>query len=230
MQTPAEIYLIQRVSEILKEDYNAEPKILNIGAGRSTIIESSISNMIGNKFTCDRMDVSDCYANHPVIGECFLTSVESMPEIGSRRYDLAFANYVLEHVTHLNKAASEIHRILKESGCFVTSIPNPSAPEFTLSKYTSTKFHQFVKGNSEGCQAHETCYAFKNIEDFASIFEKYFSAIEIRYWSNTLGYLYKFPVTNILSRAYDRMINYLNIRTLMGDACIVFKKNGPISP
>ncbi|MFZ2193476.1 MAG: class I SAM-dependent methyltransferase [Candidatus Moraniibacteriota bacterium] len=225
MQTPAEKYLIKKVSEILKENNSQyDSKILNIGAGKSVVLEDSILKIVGNKFVCDRMDIADCYGKHPNADRCFIVSVESMPEIKSSQYDLAFANYVLEHVASLDRAVAEIYRILKPGGYFITSLPNTSAPEFILSKYTPIKFHQFIKGKGEGSHAHETQYAYKNIKEFVLIFEKYFSTVEIKYWSNTLGYLYRFPVINIISKIYDKAVNYLNIKMLMGNVCVVFKK------
>ncbi|MDX9855587.1 MAG: methyltransferase domain-containing protein [Candidatus Moranbacteria bacterium] len=226
MQTPAEKYLIKKVVELLKQSdkKNSPTKILNVGAGKSIVIEKSIHNGFGNDFVCDRVDVIDCQASHPVIEKCFTASVESMPEIKSNDYQIGFANYVFEHISDLNRAASEVARVIKPSGFFITSLPNPSAPEFILSKYTPTKFHQIIKGDGEGGHAHETHYAYKNIKEFITTFEKYFSAVEIKYWSNTLGYLYRFPIVNIISKIYDKVVNYFNIKMLMGNVCIVFKK------
>lgn len=226
MQTPAEKYLIKKVAEIhkSKSEYHKNIKMLNIGAGKGIVLEKSINNEFGAKFVCDRMDVIDCTAHYPVIGKCYLASAESMPEIKSSEYDIAFANYVFEHVADLKASASEIDRILKSGGHFIVSLPNPSAPEFILSKYTPTKFHQIIKGEGEGMHAHETHYAYKNIADFVAVFERYFSVVEIKYWSNTLGYLYRFPILKTMSRLYDKIVNYLNIKLLMGNVCIVFKK------
>lgn len=224
MQTPAEKYLIKQVAQRLKEQGLSKSKILNVGAGESLILENGIIDIFGDNFICDRMDISDCLVKHSNVGKCFICSVESMPKIKSHEYDLAFANYVLEHVMDLEKAASEIFRILKPSGYFITSLPNTSAPEFILAKYTPTKFHQFIRGKGEGSQAHETQYAYKNIDEFVSIFKKYFSAVEIRYWPNTYGYLHKFPVINMVSKIYDKGVKYFNIKMLMGNVCLVFKK------
>lgn len=226
MQTPAEKYLIKKVIKFLENiyDHTGHVKILNVGAGKSIVLEKSIQNVFGKEFICDRVDVVDCYAQHPVIGECFVASAESMPEVKSAEYDLAFANYVFEHIADLNASAQEVARILKLSGYFMVSLPNPSAPEFILSKYTPIGFHQFIRGKGEGSHAYETHYAYKNIKEFITIFEKYFSVSELKYWSNTFGYLYKFPAIGIISRIYDKIVNFLNIKFLMGNVCIVFKK------
>ncbi|MCR4280212.1 MAG: class I SAM-dependent methyltransferase [Candidatus Komeilibacteria bacterium] len=225
MQTPAEIYLIKKVAQILRERADlARLKILNVGAGDSAIIEDGILNLLGDRFISDRVDVVNCSIKHPNVGRCFIASAESMSEIKSDEYDLAFANYVLEHVADLGMAAKEIHRILKTSGYFITSLPNTAAPEFILSRYTSTKFHQLIRGKGEGSHAHATHYAYKSVGEFVAIFENFFTTIDIRYWPNTFGYLYKFPVVRIFSRVYDRVVRYLNIKMLMGNVCIVFRK------
>ncbi|EKE07655.1 MAG: hypothetical protein ACD_18C00023G0001, partial [uncultured bacterium] len=153
-------------------------------------------------------------------------SVESMPEVKTNDYKIAFSNYVFEHIENLEAASSEISRVLQSGGYFVVSSPNPSAPEFVLSKYTPTKFHQFMRGedDGDGAHAHETHYAYKNIKDFIRNFDKDFEVLEVKYWANTYGYLYKFPVFNILSKIYDVLVDLLHIRFLKGNVCIVFKK------
>lgn len=226
MQTPAEKHLIEKVVELLKEGHQGLglPKILNVGAGKSIVLEKKIQEGYGKQCIFDRLDVTDCSVNDPIAGKCVTASVESMPEIKSEEVQIVFANYVFEHVGDLRKASSEVARVLAPSGYFIVSLPNPTAPEFILSKYTSTSFHQMIKGGGEGHHAHETQYAYRSIEEFIEIFGKYFSVLEINYWSNTCGYLYRFPVINIMSHLYDRIINVFNIKSLMGNVCIVFKK------
>lgn len=226
MENPAGRHLKEKVIELLKSESasSGAAKILNAGAGKSTFVENSVRKEFGEKFICDRMDVTDCYVKSPIVGKCFITTVESMPEIKSNAYEIVFANHVIEHITDLKMAASEIARVLKPSGYFVVSLSNPSAPEFIISKHTSTKFHQLIKGRGEGNRAFETFYAYKDVREFVSIFERHFLVIEIKYWPNTLGYLYRFPIIRTVSRVYDKIIKFLNIKLLMGSLCVVFKK------
>lgn len=88
-----------------------------------------------------------------------------MHPIKSREYNAAFSNYLLEHVRDLNKAASEIYRILKNGGIYVASVPNLTAPEFILAKLTPLWFHKIVRRG----EAWETHYAFKNIKALGTI-------------------------------------------------------------
>ncbi len=226
MQTPAEEYLINKVVDLLKikRQQGGTIALLNVGAGKSTVLEESIADGFGSGFVCDRLDIVDCSARHPSVGRCYIASVESMPEIETAKYDIAFANYVFEHVSNLKAAARELDRVLKPGGYFVVSLPNPIAPEFILSRLTPLRFHQMIKGRAEGIRVYETHYAYRSIREFVSIFERYFSVVEIRQWPHTFGYLYRFPVANIVSKLYDKVVAFFRIKFLMGNVCIVFKK------
>ncbi|PIY95964.1 MAG: hypothetical protein COY66_05510 [Candidatus Kerfeldbacteria bacterium CG_4_10_14_0_8_um_filter_42_10] len=225
MQTPAEKYLIQKVVDALKVAGPLDvPKILNLGAGKSIVIEESVAKG-NNKFICDRIDVIDQHQSHPSIGRCFIGSIESMPDLKTESYLVAFANYVLEHVADLEKAIVEIKRVLKPGGLLILSLPNPSAPEFIVSKYTPTWFHQFIKGKGRGKEAYETHYAYKSIKDLIRIFQKNnFLMVETKYYPFSYGYLYRFPVINLASKIYDKIIGCLKVKILMGNVCLVFKK------
>lgn len=225
MQTPAEKYLIKKIIETLAQHKSQDiSKILNVGAGKSIVLEESIAKS-GNKFICDRVDIVDCQRNHPNIGQCLINSVESMTEVKTESYLAVFANYVLEHVADLDKAAKEINRVLKPKGLVILSLPNSSAPEFILSKYTPTWFHQFVKGKGEGKKAFAAHYAYKSIKDLISIFKNNnFTVLEEKYYPFSYGYLYKFPIISYLSKIYDRLVDYFKIKFLMGNICLVMIK------
>lgn len=224
MQTPGEKHLIKKVAELIKASSTQKPQLLNIGANTSVILEDALVSLVGTNFIADRLDISDCAVTHPVAGKSFITSVESMPAVPSNHYEIAFANFVLEHVQQLETVAGEITRVLKPGGYFVTSIPNSAAPEFLISKYTPHWFHQFMRGHGEGSHAHETHYAYKNVKHFTDFFGKYFEVVEVAKYANTLGYLYKFPIIKWLSKVYDKIVDTLHITPLMGHACITFKK------
>ena len=132
MVTPAEQHLIKTLKTHLSgydKKYGDTPRILNIGAGRSIVVENQVANS-GFPFVCDRVDIENCQINSHLVGNCYQCSIEFMHHIKSNEYNAAFSNYVLEHVLDLHKAASEIYRVLKPGGIYVTSVPNPTAPEF----------------------------------------------------------------------------------------------------
>lgn len=223
MQTPAEIKLIAELKKIVA--HNPEARLLNIGAAKSLVIENAVYENGRQPFHCDRLDVENCDVVHPVVGNCYIASVESMTDVSSGLYDAVFANYVLEHVTNLSAAVLEINRSLKPGGLFILSTPNPSAPEFKLSHHTPLWFHQLIKGEGDGKRAFETVYAYKNIDELIKIFTRHgFKCLRVELQSFTFGYLYRFPILNSLSRLYDYTVTKLGIKSLMGNVCLVFQK------
>ncbi len=222
MQTPAERYLIKQISQFLcrNQDESDVPAILNIGAGRSTMIEQHLADS-GCAFICDRIDVEDCAVEFPNAGSAWQCSVEKMTPLESGRYAAAFANYVLEHVRDLKGAASEIFRVLRPGGLFVTSVPNLTAPEFLIARNAPASLQRAM---TQG-KGFETSYSWQTIGDLARIFEGAgFIAEDTAYWTFTEGYLGRFPVVNILSRLYDRAVSRLGFKHMMGNVCITWKK------
>lgn len=224
MQTPAEKYLVKSLAEFLKKDElktAVAPRILNIGADKSLSIENQLT-AAGSNYICDRVDISDCEVDYFAVDKCWKCSVEEMSPVSSEYYSAAFANYVLEHVLNLSKAAKEIYRILKPGGVFIASISNPTAPEFVLARWTPLWFHKKIRSG----ESWETHYVYKNIEELINIFkEAGFRAIETRRYSFIEFYLARFPLLNMLGRFYDKVISILKVKRFMGNACIIFEKN-----
>jgi ubiquinone/menaquinone biosynthesis C-methylase UbiE len=224
MQTLAEKELIKAVAKELRSSPDARPRILDIGAGRSLVIENELRKRKLD-FLADRVDVEDCQLEGLNVGRCWVASVESMPHVPSAAYPVAFANFVLEHVPRVDQAAREISRVLKPGGVFIASVANPTAPEFFISRHTPLWFHQLVKGKGEGRHAFETHYAYADLDELAAVFGRAGFTLETAtYIPFTYGYLYRFPVVNLLSRAYDAMVSWSKIKGLMGHACLVWRK------
>lgn len=223
MQTPGEKYLINFLIKKIKE-LGEKPNIINIGANTSLVIEKELE-AAGCNFSEDRVDILDSKVEYNKLNNSYVCSVEDMKTIGANIYDIAFANFVLEHVLDLESSAREINRILKEKASFVASIPNPQAPEFIISRFTPHWFHQWVRGEGEGHEAHETKYSYKSIREFINIFEKNgFKLVKESFTPFTYGYLYRFTLLNIFSKIYDYLVLKLGVKRFMGNVCLVFEK------
>lgn len=226
MQTPAERALIDYVEQILKHQppSDTSPVIINLGAGKSTVIESYLQDR-GLSFIIDRLDIEDCTQEAPYIRNCFQASLSDMNMVASNEYQLAFSNYVLEHVPDLEASAKEINRILKPGGSYVVSTPNPAAPEFLFSRVTPLAIHQLIRGSKEEHRAFETVYAYSSIPQLITIFEQHgFTLKDSVYFPATYTYLYRFPVLRTLSTWYDAFIKALGFKWLLGNVCLVFVK------
>ncbi len=226
MQTPAECALIDYLEQILKHQPSSDtpPVIINLGAGKSTIIESYLQDK-GLHFVSDRLDVEDCTKEASYIRNCFQASLSDMNMVASNEYQVAFSNYVLEHVSDLSASVKEIKRILKPGGSYVVSTPNPTAPEFLFSRFTPHAVHQLIRGSKEEHRAFETVYAYSSIPQLIKIFEQTgFTLKDSIYFPATFTYLYRFPVLRTLSTWYDALIKVLGFKWLLGNVCLVFVK------
>lgn len=220
MQTPAERDLIEIIKNYLCKQKGVS-KILNIGAGENTVIENQLINS-GCNFICDRLDVEDCQVENLNVGQCYQCSVESMEPIKSMEYNLAFSNFVLEHIKDIRKASSEINRILKFEGIYVATLANPTSPESLLAKITPLWFHKIITGR----KAWETHYSYKNIETLIEYFnEAGFNLVNVYYYSFLEAYLERFFILNKLAHIYDKIVNKFQLNFLMNHVCIIFQKN-----
>jgi len=223
MQTQAEKKLINRLSALIKRAHsngNTSPRLLNIGAGDSLVVESALARQAK---TCviDRIDIEDCRASHRLTGKAYTSSVESMPMLKTGTYTIAYANFVFEHVVNLKKTADEIHRILRPGGHVVVTIPNPSAPEFLLGRYIPLQFRRILRKK----QAWATYYSYKNIMDFCSLFTGIgFICRATDCYPALFSYLNRYRLLGPLSQLYDQSLISLNARPLMGHACIQMQK------
>lgn len=223
MQTPAEKLLINTLIDFLQKCGGEDgyiPVFLNVGAGKSLVIENAISKA-GVPFMCDRVEIEDVSVSDESLRDFYRCSVESMGPVKSGEYNAVFANYVLEHVRYPEKAASEICRVLKPGGIFVTSIPNPLAPEIMVARHTPLWFHKLVTGTD----AWETYYAFKNVDNLSMVFmEKGMATKDVFYCSCLESYMERFLFLRELFKLYDAFLTRLKIKRLMNNICMVFKK------
>lgn len=220
MQTEAEKYLIKILKKILTLS-KKKLKLINLGAAKSTVIEDALVDAALN-FSCDRSDVDDCQIDRDFVEKSYICSLEDMSPIKSDSYDLAFANFVMEHISEPEKMAQETRRIIKNGGDIVISLPNPKAPEFRIAKSTPTWFHQLLrkKGHDE---AYPVNYAYQTIEKFIKTMEANgWKLQEEKYFPATYSYLHRFPIINIISLYYDKTINYFKLRACLGHVVLHF--------
>lgn len=222
MQTKAEKYLIQLIISILKNFTNL-PYIINLGAAKSTVVENALieENL---KFIEDRCDLDNSAVNANYLRNVYTCSLEDMRDISSNRYDLAFSNFVFEHIIDTEKAILEIKRILKPKAKLVISLSNPNAPEFILAKYTPTKFHQLFRKQGHD-QAYPVKYSYKNINNLKRIFkENNFELIKEKRFAFTYGYLHHFFLLKYIALGYDQLLEFLKLEKIKSHVVLVLQK------
>jgi len=222
MQTTAEQFLIAALIEFLSS-IPAPARIINLGAAKSLVIENFLQQA-GLNFIADRSDVQDCSVSAPFSGDSFICPLENMAPIPTARYQAAFANFVLEHVSDPQAAAQEMARILAPGGRLIISLSNPLAPEFQLAKATPTAFHQFFRG-AEADDAYPIKYAYGSLEKMIKLLEDNgLKLLDDRRFAFTYGYLYRFLGLNLLSKVYDYILEKFKWRSLMSHAVLILEK------
>lgn len=223
MQTQAERCLVQNLIAAIKEreSETGTVRILNIGAGESISIEEQLV-VAGCKFVSDRIDIEASSVEHPNVGASWRCSVESMTPIGESAYPIATSNFVLEHVPKLDKAASEIFRVLQTGGLYITTVPNVSSPEFWIARHTPTWIHEKIRGE----KTWKTHYAFKSIDDLIHIFSGAgLTTLDVRYFPAIEQYLHRFPVIGEIGMVTDKLLAAINNKRLLGNVCLVVGKS-----
>lgn len=220
MQTEAEKYLIKILKEILQASLEVL-RIINLGAGKSSVVEDDLLTL-NKKFICDRVDVDKPELDADFVEHIYIHPLEDMASIPDNNYDLAFANFVLEHISNSKQASIEMARILKPGASLVLSLSNPLAPEFRLAKHTPISFHQLFrkKGHDE---AFPVKYVYKNIKTFIKQMESAgWKLKEEKYFPATYSYLHRFFLLKGLSKIYDHLLIKLKAKSWMGHCVLHF--------
>ena len=220
LKTEAESFLVRTLVDRLRGMDGGMPHLLNVGAADSLSIEKQLIEA-GVQFVVDRVDVDVYKIRAPYVGKTWAASAERMPEVPSDTYNAAFANFVLEHVSDLDRTAAEILRVLRRGGIFVASTVNVRAPEFWISSHTPLWFHEFVRGH----RAWATAYSYSSVQDLAEKFRRAGFAVEELRWFPVVGaYLHRVPVLNVLAQLYDATLKGLKLNSMLGNICLVLRK------
>ena len=139
--------------------------LVNLGAGSHTAFETQLGDAAGS-FLVDRIDVEMTVVSHPNVRRQLKQSISHMTGIENCAYDMAFANYVLEHVDDIESTIREIARILRPGGLAVVTVPNPRAPEFIVAAHTPLCFHRLFQP-----RGFKTRYAYRSVSHLLQCLE-----------------------------------------------------------
>lgn len=220
MQTPAERALVNHLIAAVPQAPAAPARLLAVGAGRSLSVEDQLT-AAGCAFVSDRVDVEECVVDDPRVGSAWVCSAEDMTPVADGAYDAAFANYVLEHVPDVSRAAGEIARVLRPGGVFVTSFPNPRAIEFRIAAATPLAFHRMVRGQ----EAWPVHYDYGTIPGLVQRLETAgLETVAVERFAFVEGYVHRFPALAWVGRLWDRTAERIGAERLLGNVCAAFRK------
>ena len=185
----------------LKSEY----EILDIGASKN-----SNHNYKGRVRRVVGVDVSEEVLTNPMLDEAYQCSVANMPFEDSR-FDLAYADYLFEHLPEPLKAAQEIYRVLKPNGRLIIRTPNLWHYAILISRFTPHRLHIFLRIKLQGKQEEDTFktyYQCNTQHQIKQIFEKAGFVLErLKMIEKEPSYLMKWNWTFMLGLFYERIVN-----------------------
>jgi SAM-dependent methyltransferase len=191
--------------KLIESRINSESEILDIGASRNSQhnYKGFVRKIVG-------IDISEDVLSNPNLDEAYQCCVTKMP-FEDNCFDLAFADYVLEHLDDPIKAAREICRVLKPDGVLVIRVPNLWHYVILISNMTPHWFHVFIRKKLQGTyeeDAFKTYYRCNTRRQIKKVFKEAGFIIEhLEMIEKEPSYLMKWNFIFMLGLFYERLVN-----------------------
>lgn len=208
---------------IIEERLNNELKILDIGAGKI-----SQHNYRGRVQQVVGIDICQEVLVNPNLDKAYQCCVTKIP-FEDNSFDLAYADYLLEHLLDPTKAAYEIYRVLKPTAVLIIRTPNLWHYACSISRITPHRLHTVLRKKLQGKHEEDTFktyYRCNTRHRIKQVFEKAGFILEyLEMVEKEPSYLMKYRWSFIIGLLYERLVNKTNLfEGLRANIFTVFKK------
>ncbi|MHC2995251.1 MAG: class I SAM-dependent methyltransferase [Candidatus Atribacteria bacterium] len=190
---------------MIESRLSPEHEILDIGAGKN-----SNHNYKGRVRKVVGIDLLKEVWDNPNLDEAYQCCVTKMP-FEDNRFNLAFADYLLEHLPEPIKAVQEIYRVLKPNGVFIIRTPNFWHYVSLISRFTPYRLHTILREKLQGkCEedTFKTYYRCNTRHQIKYIFEKAgFTLEHLEMVEKEPSYLMRWGWTFMIGLFYERLVN-----------------------
>ena len=184
--------------------------VLNLGAGttadrKTRSFKGEVKHVIG-------VDIDKAVLGNADLDHAVVIKDDTLPLAGNC-IDLAWADYVMEHVQNPTRLLKEIHRVLKPGASFFFRTPNKYHYVSVIGWLTPHWFHALVANRARGLasDAHEpypTFYRFNRKKDVTQNADRAgFAHVELRHIEAEPSYLVFHPLAFRIGVAYERWVN-----------------------
>lgn len=185
--------------------------VLNIGAGNPpmavpvSLLKNHVRQVIG-------VDVSERVLENPNLNQAVLIDGRHLP-FPDGHFDLAWADYTMEHVGDPLGLVMEIARVLKPNGSFFFRTPNRRHYVSLAARWIPFRFHQTLANQAQGFPkyAYErfpTLYRFNSHCQIVDVCQRAgFQKVELRWLETEPTYLVFHPIPYLLGVGYERLVN-----------------------
>ena len=126
--------------EIILRHINKDSVVLDIGAGAGIVSEMNFKQNV--KFICG-IDLDPRVQENPMLHEGKIADASRIP-YEDEKFDLIFADNVMEHLENPEGVFAEAKRVLKPGGLFLFKTPNRWHYMPIIARATPLSFHKFV--------------------------------------------------------------------------------------
>lgn len=181
---------------------------LDYGAGRGNVAQMNFRGRAGH---VAGIDPEPAVMQNPFLDEAavFDVTTNRIPHADAR-FDVVFADNVMEHVADPVQALNEIRRVLKPGGRFLAKTPNKWHYMPTIARATPTWFHRFYN-RLRGRSVVDTFPTLYRCNTAAAVRANAAAAgLVVRRIEHIEGrpeYLRLFALTYAVGMAYERLVN-----------------------
>lgn len=181
-------------------------RILDLGAGAGIVTQMNFRGVAGH---VSGVDLDPRVLVNPYLDHSRVGSAEKLP-FADDAFDLVFADNVLEHLPDPLTAFREISRVLRPGGRFLAKTPNKWHYMPLMARVTPHSFHRFynrLRGRA-GEDTFPTRYransrgAIHRLANASGMQVRRIDLVERR-----PEYLRVHPVTYLMGRAYEQLVN-----------------------
>lgn len=197
------------IREYSKKDY----VVLNFGAGRE--VDRRVRSLNGEVRKVIGVDVDECVLNNKDLDEAYVIENDTLP-FPDNFFDMAIADFVVEHLQEPMPILKEIIRVMKPSSSFFFRTPNKFHYVSMIAKATPHWFHKLVANRvrnlpNDSHEPHQTFYRLNSTQQILSASRLVgFKNIEIRLVEAEPSYLVFHPFAFLLGVTYERLVNCSN--------------------
>jgi len=184
--------------------------VLNVGAGKTA--DRRIRSLRGEVARVVGADIDPAVRSNDDLDEAVVLEGDRFP-FGEGAFDLAWADYVLEHVEHPGPFLSEVRRVLKRGASFYFRTPNKRHYVAAAARLTPHWFHDLVANRVRGLakeagHPYPTYYRLNTVDAIErSAVAAGFGSTEYRLVECEPSYLMFHPLPFLVGVSYERLVN-----------------------
>lgn len=192
---------------------DSDATVLDIGAGAGIVSEMHFRGQVAR--ICG-VDLDPRVTTNPMLDEGRVADARHIP-YEDNTFDVAFADNVMEHLSHPIEVFREINRVLKPDGVLLFKTPNKWHYMPTIARFTPHGFHRFInrlRGRAE-VDTFPTLYRANTAAKVAQLSAQ--SGFQVERIIRVEGrpeYLRISPVTYVFGFLYERLVNATDILTM----------------